>query len=179
MHLESAGVQVGNEGGNTIIGGSGSDIIIGDQGLTPAEQTEVTYNISLALDTSGSMKESLGNGQTRMQASVKALKNLVDSIAEQSGKDGLTVNIQLVGFSNEAKDSGWITLTQNNVDDLKAYLATLAATPFGEANYEAAFEKVLAAFQALPESRGEVHNSVYFISDDNPNLLMINGKSVG
>ncbi len=57
VRLETLGVQVGNENGQTITGGSGSDIIIGDRGYTPESVTGVTYNISLVLDTSASMSQ--------------------------------------------------------------------------------------------------------------------------
>ena len=180
MHVESLGVQVGTEHGQTVTGGSGSDIIIGDQGTTPAEQLTATYNISLVLDTSSSMKDKLDNGQTRMQASVEALKNLVDSLAEQSGKDGISVNVQLVGFNTTAEGTGWIALTGDNVDALKSYLDSLAKNPTLQTNYEAALEKVLAAFQSLPDGQGgDVHNSMYFISDGNPNFIMYEGAAVG
>ena len=179
VHLESVGVQVGNEHGNLITGGAGADIIIGDKGHTPDSVENVTYNIALVLDTSKSMEDTtLDNGQSRMQASVEALKSLLDSLADQSGKEGLTINIQLVGFSNTAQGTGWITLTGDSVDSLKAYLNNLTAS--GQTNYEAALHKVMEAFSSLPPSAGgEVHNSVYFLSDGNPNHLIVDGKALG
>lgn len=178
IHLESLGIQAGNEHGQVITGGNGSDIIIGDMGFTPPVQTEATYNISLVLDTSASMKDVLDNGQTRMQASVESLKNLLDSLADESGKSGLSVNIQLVGFNNSAQDSGWIGLNPDTLGEVRSYLDSLASHPKGQTNYEAAFEKLLAAFQSPPSGSGEVHNSVYFISDGSPNIVMHNGESV-
>lgn len=113
-----------------------------------------------------------------MQASVEALKNLVDSLAEQSEQPGLTINIQLIGFNNEAVNSNWLTLTPDNVGELKSFLDDLARNPAGQTNYEAAFEKLLAAFQAPPEGQGDVHNSVYFLSDGAPNFMMVEGKAL-
>ena len=178
VHLETVGVQVGNQNGNSISGGSGSDIIIGDQGETPSTQENITYNISLVLDTSASMGDKLDNGQTRMEASVEALKNLVDSIASQTG-EGLTVNIQLVGFSNAAQGEAWLSLNQDNVSELKGYLDSLAKNMGGQTNYADAFQKVVDWFSHQEPASDSVHNLVYFVSDGNPNMLTHNGAAVG
>ena len=178
VRLETLGVQVGSEFGENITGGSGSDIIIGDQGYTPDSVTGVTYNISLVLDTSASMSQNkLDNGQTRLQASVEALKNLVDSLAGQSDKEGVSIHIQLVGFNNTAQGTGWINLNTDTASELKTYLDSVQAS--GQTNYEAAFQQVLDAFSALPPDSGEIHNSVYFLSDGNPNFIMWQGESLG
>lgn len=178
VHLETVGVQVGNQNGNIISGGSGSDIIIGDQGETPSIQENATYNISLVLDTSASMSDRLDNGQTRMEASVEALKNLVDKIAGQTG-EGLTVNIQLVGFSNTAQGEAWLSLNQDNVSELKGYLDSLAKNMGGQTNYADAFQKVVDWFSHQEPASDSVHNLVYFVSDGNPNMLTHNGAAVG
>lgn len=177
VHLETVGVQVGNENSNTVTGGGGSDIIIGDQGETPPAQENVTYNISLVLDTSASMSDRLDNGQTRMQASVEALKNLVDNIAGQTG-EGLTVNIQLVGFSNLAQGDAWLSLNQDNVSELKGYLDSLARNMGGQTNYADAFQKVIDWFSHQEPASDSVHNLVYFVSDGNPNMLTHNGEAI-
>ena len=55
VHLESVGVQIGSNDGDLITGGSGSDIIIGDQGGKAHLTEGKNYNISLVIDGSGSM----------------------------------------------------------------------------------------------------------------------------
>ena len=187
VRLETLGVQVGNEFGNTVTGGSGSDIVVGDQGYTAGTQQTITYNISLVLDVSSSMLNVMPNGETRIHASIEALKHLVDSMTEQSGQEGLVVNVQLVGFATESCENSWLKLTSDNAGELKAYLDTLAtyvdagkgsSVPTGDAyhtNYEAAFQNVYRWFaeHASDETSGPVVNKVYFLSDGSPNQLSV------
>lgn len=185
IHLETVGVQTGNEFGNTIAGGDGADIIIGDKGHTDGTIETITYNISLVLDVSSSMKETLPDGETRMDASLKALKTLVDSLSEQSAQEGIVVNVQLAGFADAATSQSWMQLTPSSAGELKAYLDTLASyvdagkgsnAPTGTAyhtNYEASLQNVYKWFadHASDSTTDHVVNKVYFISDGVPNTL--------
>ena len=186
VHLETVGVQTGGVHSDTLTGGSGADIIIGDKGHIDGIQNTVTYNLSLVLDVSNSMYRMLDNGNTRLASSVEALNNLIDSIAAQTAQGGLTVNIQLVGFHSGAFQHSWLSVTQDNVNELKNYVNELAGhIRDGEAsntNYQAAFEKVCQWFAeqsaVLPVKGTEVVNKVYFISDGVPNSLTVNGAIV-
>lgn len=102
VHLETVGMQVGGVHSDTITGGSGADIIIGDKGHIDGVQNTGIYNLSLVLDVSNSMYAMLDNGNTRLASSVEALNNLIDSIDAQTAQGGITVNIQLVGFHSSA-----------------------------------------------------------------------------
>ena len=186
VHLETVGMQVGGVHSDTITGGSGTDIIIGDKGHIDGVQNTVTYNLSLVLDVSNSMYAMLDNGNTRLASSVEALGNLIDSIAAQTAQGGMTVNIQLVGFHSSAFQHSWLSVTQDNVNELKNYVNELAGHirdgGASNTNYQAAFGEICEWFGKLSDvssAQGtDVVNKVYFISDGVPNSLTINGAIV-
>ena len=186
VHLETVGMQVGGVHSDTITGGSGADIIIGDKGHIDGVQNTVTYNLSLVLDVSNSMYAMLDNGNTRLASSVEALSNLIDSIAAQTAQGGMTVNIQLVGFHSSAFQHSWLSVTQDNVNELKNYVNELAGHirdgGASNTNYQAAFGEICEWFGKLSDvssAQGtDVVNKVYFISDGVPNSLTINGAIV-
>ena len=186
VHLETVGMQVGGVHSDTITGGSGADIIIGDKGHIDGVQNTVTYNLSLVLDVSNSMYAGLDNGNTRLASSVEALNNLIDSIAAQTAQGGITVNIQLVGFHSSAFENSWLSVTQDNVNELKSYVNELANHirdgGASNTNYQAAFEEVCQWFaqqSAVPPVQGtDVVNKVFFISDGVPNAITVNGAVI-
>ena len=186
VHLETVGMQVGGVHSDTITGGSGADIIIGDKGHIDGVQNTVTYNLSLVLDVSNSMYAMLDNGNTRLASSVEALNNLIDSIAAQTAQGGITVNIQLVGFHSSAFENSWLSVTQDNVNELKSYVNELANHirdgGASNTNYQAAFGEICEWFGKLSDVSSvqgtDVVNKVYFISDGVPNSLTINGAIV-
>lgn len=118
-----------------------------------------------------------------MEASVEALKNLVDSITEQAGKDGVTVNLQLVGFHSGSYENNWFSVSSENAAELKAYVDELAShihddksNPAGDAyrtNYEAGLQNVYKWFaeHAGDLGEGQVVNKVYLVSDGIPNMF--------
>ena len=186
VHLETVGMQVGGVHSDTITGGSGADIIIGDKGHIDGVQNTGIYNLSLVLDVSNSMYAMLDNGNTRLASSVEALNNLIDSIAAQTAQGGITVNIQLVGFHSSAFENSWLSVTQDNVDELKSYVNELANHirdgGASNTNYQAAFEEVCQWFaqqSAVPPVQGtDVVNKVFFISDGVPNAITVNGAVI-
>ncbi len=186
VHLETVGMQVGGVHSDTITGGSGADIIIGDKGHIDGVQNTVTYNLSLVLDVSNSMYAMLDNGNTRLASSVEALSNLIDSIAAQTAQGGMTVNIQLVGFHSSAFQHNWLSVTQDNVNELKNYVNELAGHirdgGASNTNYQAAFGEICEWFGKLSDvssTQGtDVVNKVYFLSDGVPNSLTVNGAIV-
>ena len=185
VHLETVGIQVGGVHSDTITGGNGADIIIGDKGHIDGSQTQVTYNLSLVLDVSNSMYAELDNGNTRLASSVEALNNLIDSIASQATQGGMTVNIQLIGFHSSAFENSWLSVTQDNVNELKSYVNELASHiqdgGASSTNYEAAFQDMYQWFaeqSAVPPAPGsEVFNKVYFISDGVANSITVSGAT--
>jgi VCBS repeat-containing protein len=86
-------------GDNTITGGKGEDVLLGDSGgfvtnVTPG----VNYNIALVVDVSGSMgwntTDGDGNTITRIAMLQDALKLLAADLASHDG----TINLKLIGF---------------------------------------------------------------------------------
>lgn len=185
IHLETVGTQEGGVHSDTITGGTGADIIIGDKGHIDGVQNTVTYNLSLVLDVSNSMYAGLDNGNTRLASSLEALNNLIDSIAGQTAQGGMTVNIQLVGFHSSAYENSWLSVTQDNANELKSYVNELASHirdgGANNTNYEAAFQEVYQWFAeqsaVVPAQGMDVVNKVYLISDGAPNSFTVSGAT--
>ena len=152
-----------------IQGASGNDVLVGDQG--GAEKRFIAgknYNISLIVDTSGSMKDSAGGDLTRLALVKNALINLMEQLA---GHDGI-VNVQLVGFEKTATQKSHITdLTINNIADIKAAINALSAN--GGTNYEAGFKVAENWFKAQQAEQAKNESVVYedmafFLTDGKP-----------
>lgn len=155
-------LKVGANGDDSIQGGGGNDVLIGDTGgkrvvVEPAQN----YNLSFILDTSGSMAIELGNtGKTRLEVAVEAIKAKLDELAGFEG----TVNAQIVGFSTSATSRSFMNLSSDNVQSAKDYLDALVAD--GGTNYEDAFNE---AFNWMSgQTASNFTNVTYFMSDGSP-----------
>ncbi|WP_447747374.1 retention module-containing protein [Pseudomonas nicosulfuronedens] len=154
----------------TISGGSGSDVLIGDPGgVSVYTQPGKNYNISLIVDTSGSMAEASGSGMSRMALAKNALINLVNTI---KGHDGV-VNVSLVSFADSAKSVSFNGLTTANVTLLIAAINALGAG--GATNYDDAMQKASAWFntQVSTNHADAAHgyvNLAFFLTDGNPTV---------
>ena len=75
----------GSNDNNTITGGAGNDVMLGDQGGIKQNVTAGTsYNIALVLDPSDSMNDKWGSGSnkpTRLQTAKDAFKALLENPA--------------------------------------------------------------------------------------------------
>ena len=155
---------VGTNSDDTVQGGGGNDVLIGDTGgkYTVVEPAQ-NYNLSFILDTSGSMAFKLGDtGKTRLEVAVEALKAKLDELATFEG----IINVQLVGFAQAAKSEPFLNLSQDNVQDAKDFLDSLEAKD--GTNYQEAFN---VASDWMTETSSNGYNNVaYFLSDGSPTL---------
>lgn len=160
---------MGGNGDNEVEGGGGDDVILGDRGgketiIDPA----ANYNISLIVDTSGSMDNASGMpGLDRMELTKKALVNLANQLEDHEG----TINVQLVPFSTHASTAVTVQgLDANNIQQLITEIDALSSG--GGTNYQAAFEQSVAWFNAQNEQQasGEFENLSYFLTDGEPSF---------
>ncbi|MBD9630912.1 retention module-containing protein [Pseudomonas sp. PDM19] len=160
----------------TISGGAGNDVLVGDPGgVSVYTQPGKNYNISLIVDTSGSMKDPSGTGSlSRMDLAKNALVNLVNAI---KGHDGV-INVSLVSFGDSATRVSYNGLTAANVALLISAINALSAN--GATNYDDAMQKASAWFNTqvgtnhADAAHGYV-NLAFFLTDGNPTVY--NGNS--
>ncbi|MGV2932783.1 Ig-like domain-containing protein, partial [Vreelandella venusta] len=162
-----ASLNVGGNGDNTIEGGGGDDVILGDRGgkvtiVDPA----TNYNISLIVDTSGSMDRPSGTpGLDRMELTKQALTQLAHQLKDHEG----TINVQLAPFARDAGSGVTIeNLNASNVQSLIDAIDDLDAN--GGTNYMAGFQKAADWFNqqnAKPDA-ADFENLSYFLTDGDP-----------
>jgi len=168
---------VGDNSDNSVSGGGGSDVMVGDGGgsftvVNPAQN----YNISLILDSSGSMKEDSGTPDlTRMELAKRALKNLVEQLADFEG----TINLQVIDFDNTAVFEQAIDLGSSKADIEKVLKHIENADANGGTNYEAAFVEAEEWLKEQSEINN-YENITYFLTDGEPTYYLNgNGKVKG
>ncbi|WP_099722385.1 retention module-containing protein [Bordetella bronchiseptica] len=162
----------GSNDNNTITGGAGNDVMLGDQGGIKQNVTAGTsYNIALVLDLSDSMNDKWGSGSnkpTRLQTAKDALKALLENqLAVHDGE----INVSLITFngSSSALKKSITGLTPDNVDEMVDILMGLKAsstTPYG-----AAFDRTTQWFEGQPtvDSEGKPYkNLTFFLTDGEP-----------
>ncbi|PZW49207.1 Calx-beta domain-containing protein, partial [Pseudomonas sp. URMO17WK12:I2] len=161
--IRVAGSGANDNGDNTIGGGAGNDVLLGDAGGTLTTlQPATNYNIALLVDTSGSMQGD------RMSLTKSALSNFAKTLA---GHDGV-VNLTLVGFAGDVTLSTKVADLQNGskLDSLLADIQRLSAN--GGTNYEAAFKEASAWFDAQSAAGNTkaagYENLTFFLSDGDP-----------
>ncbi|WP_448679534.1 retention module-containing protein [Pseudomonas nicosulfuronedens] len=159
-------------GDNTLTGGSGDDVILGDVGgMLTTTQPGTSYNIALVVDTSGSMAYNLaGNGgaayaDSRMKLIKDALINLAN---ELKGHDGV-INISLIGFSATASIKVSVAdLNNGNVNQLIDAIGKTQNTGLqadGGTNYQSAFEQAVSWFN---NQKNGYENLTLFLTDGDP-----------
>ncbi|MDF3867288.1 retention module-containing protein [Pseudomonas denitrificans (nom. rej.)] len=154
-----------------INGSGGNDVLIGDAGgVSVYTQPGKNYNISLIVDTSGSMGDASGTaGLTRMALAKNALVNLVNAI---KGHDGV-INVSLVSFSDSSHTTTFNGLTTANVAALIAAINALSSN--GGTNYDDAMKSANAWFntQVSTNHADAAHgyvNLAFFLTDGNPTV---------
>ncbi len=170
--IRVAGNGANDNGDNTIGGGAGNDVLLGDAGGTLTTlQPATNYNIALLVDTSGSMQGD------RMSLTKSALSNFAKTLA---GHDGV-VNLTLVGFAGDVTLSTRVADLQNGtkLDSLLADIQRLTAN--GGTNYEAAFKVASAWFDAQSAAGNTkaagYENLTFFLSDGDPTFYY-NGNTI-
>ncbi|MGW8422251.1 VCBS domain-containing protein, partial [Comamonas sp. HJ-2] len=179
-HLVTNGNENSGSGGKPPLnGGSGDDIILGDNGGYVTNVTPGTnYNIALVVDRSGSMSQPSGSGVNRMQLVKDALVKLAGDLAHHDG----VVNVTLIGFATHAQDAiTFNNLTQANLNKLLEAInkLTIASGDTAGTNYEAAFNATVKWFadqgKANP-SGTKFENLTFFLTDGNPTQYYYNDK---
>ena len=167
---------VGNSN-DTINGGGGDDVLLGDAGGSVLTVTPGTnYNIALIVDESGSMTNASGQAGLSRQALVKqALTNLATQLAEHDG----FVNITLIGFGPTSNNKIQINnLTSDNLQSLLTAINNLGAS--GGTNFEAGFRNAVTWFNQQQangfDDDADYENVTFFLSDGNPTYYY-NGDS--
>ncbi|ALM83284.1 retention module-containing protein [Bordetella sp. N] len=183
FNLSTDGVVKGaNDGTGVINGGSGNDIIVGDQGgtntiIVPGK----SYNVALVIDHSGSMDDSADgtrNGESRLDLVKDALLNLLKTLDTHTGG---VVNVTLIGFSTSADAP--VTVNNLTVDNVQKLIDAInKLQPTDQTNYEAAFNSAVSWFNAQAKAGltgSNYENVTYFLTDGNPNAYVNNsGKNV-
>ncbi|MHB9800000.1 Ig-like domain-containing protein [Pseudomonas sp. MT3] len=170
-------------GDNTLVGGSGDDVILGDVGgLLTTTQPGTNYNIALIVDTSGSMKFSLAGQDnadyvdSRMKLVKEALINLANELKDHDG----VINISLIGFSTGASIKVSIAdLTNLNVSDLIDAIGRTQNTGLqadGGTHYQAAFEQAVNWFNASAQKNNGYENLTLFLTDGDPTQSNTHGN---
>jgi VCBS repeat-containing protein len=158
-------LKQGDNTDNTLstVGGD-NDVLIGDAGGNQTNFDQGTnYNISLIVDTSGSM-------QDRMALTEAALKNLADTLVNHSG----SVNLQIVEFGSDLKSN--VTFNDIDTSDLSAIESAIEALDDGSyTNYEAGFR---AAEDWFSNQSNGYENMAFFLTDGEPNRYLDNSGNV-
>uniref|UniRef100_UPI00155E7751 VWA domain-containing protein n=1 Tax=Vibrio cholerae TaxID=666 RepID=UPI00155E7751 len=146
-------------GDNTVEGGKGDDVLMGDIGGTVTTVVPgKDYNIALVVDTSGSMA---GDKNTLV---INALKQFVTDLEKHDGK----INISLIGFAGTAVQLDSVKdLDDDSLVDLLDEINKLPAS--GATNYQDAFIKANDWFSSsdadvLPKEQ----NLTFFLTDGVP-----------
>ncbi|WP_229667983.1 immunoglobulin-like domain-containing protein [Oceanisphaera marina] len=157
-----------NNNNDDFSGSKGNDVLLGDVGGASSIVTPGTnYNVSLILDTSGSMKNASGTGSlSRLALAVKAIGNLVTQLQEHDG----IINLQLVDFAKKADSITINNLDASNALELTNYLNKLTAG--GGTNYEAAFKEAADWFDDQSEQTAVFENVSFFLTDGKPTYYL-------
>ncbi|MGY1408093.1 Ig-like domain-containing protein [Luteimonas sp. A611] len=179
-------VEPPSEGDNSLVGGSGNDLLLGDDsssgGQTPTAPG-VDYNIVLLVDLSTSMTWEVDSGSTGANSRLALMREaLLDFVPTLGDHDGM-INIALIGFGNLASTSVRIDLADlHSPGTMDALLAAISglAIPAGTqyTNYEAGFNAAVDWFNG-PQANPGYENLTYFITDGDPTRFVQNNGSEG
>ncbi|MBY7959390.1 cadherin-like domain-containing protein, partial [Vibrio fluvialis] len=158
----------GPNGDNTVNGGKGDDVLMGDiGGYVVSVQPGVDYNIALVIDTSGSMDDSIDGGyysKSRVDVVKEALVNLVEQISQHDG----TINLKLIGFDYYIDVSFEVSDlqpdTQGYTDLINQITTQLNAD--GGTDYYVAMKAANDWFDSLSN---DGQNLTFFLTDGEPN----------
>ncbi|MBS8270890.1 type I secretion C-terminal target domain-containing protein, partial [Halomonas litopenaei] len=153
---------VGGNGEQSLEGGGGDDVIIGDAGGVLNEPAD-NYNVTLIIDSSGSMGNSSGNGGlSRLELAKQALEHLVEQLSEHEG----TINLQIIDFDTAVTAGDSIVFNDFSAADLTAAIAFIEAmVAQGGTNYEDGFD---TAREWLASQTNGYANIGFFLTDGVP-----------
>ncbi|QFT85325.1 von Willebrand factor type A domain protein [Halomonas sp. THAF12] len=162
---EPSELEVGGNIQNALDGDAGNDVLIGDTGgsytvITPGE----SYNISLIVDSSGSMRAGSGTaGKSRMQLAQEALKALAQQLVNHDGE----INLQIIDFDTDSTSAVFTNITIDDLADIEAAINAMEAE--GITNYEAAFNDASAW---LGSQTNDYVNKAFFLTDGDPTAIV-------
>lgn len=179
---------------NTITGGYGDDVILGDNGGATSHTTPgQNYNIVLLVDLSTSMSWNIdsentsGSAPSRLELMKEALKAFVPSLADHSGE----INLALIGFGTGQTTNTYVRFS---VDDLKSegvlddLLTAIDQLSIGSGtqytNYEAGFNQAVDWFNGDVDPQHktadpEYENLTFFLTDGDPTRYINNQGNIG
>ncbi|MBY6029004.1 tandem-95 repeat protein [Halomonas sp. DP8Y7-1] len=163
---------VGDNSDNGATTGAGDDALVGDQGgVMTTLKPSTNYNISLIVDTTGSMAVGSGtDGLTKIQLVKQALTKLVVDLVGHDGK----VNLQIVDFDSNAVQHVAFDLgsSGSDINSVINFINGLDAE--GATNYEAGIRKAsewLTAQDANP-AYSDYEDLTFFLTDGAPNYWL-------
>ncbi|KJK01817.1 hypothetical protein UB43_07150 [Pseudomonas sp. 21] len=159
-------------GDNTLTGGSGDDVILGDVGgIKTLTQGGTNYNIALVVDTSGSMAYNLAgqSGAAYADSRMKLVKDALINLAnELKGHDGI-INISLIGFQSSATLKVSISdLSDANINQLLTAIGQSQSQGLqasGGTDYQEAFGQAVSWFNT---QKNGYENVTLFLTDGDP-----------
>ncbi|MAR70666.1 type I secretion C-terminal target domain-containing protein, partial [Halomonas sp.] len=166
-------LYVDDNEGSEQAGGDGDDVLIGDAGGVTQAQPE-NYNLSLIIDSSGSMGNASGSsGKTRMQLAKDALNNLLEHLQTYGG----TINLQIVDFDSLVRpgvNGAGLSVNSLIIEDFgpgdlalaMAYIEAMVAS--GGTNYEAGFNESETFFEGIAGTTSGYKNLALFLTDGEP-----------
>ncbi|WP_378223441.1 Calx-beta domain-containing protein [Acinetobacter junii] len=149
-----------NNGDNTVIGGNGDDVLLGDAGgVKTVLQAGTNYNMAFILDVSGSMAFDLdqdtGAAQERLNLLKAGLKQYIQETvlpfaAKAGTADGGHINIALIKFASLVNTSLTISIADVVNGDWSAINTAIDSLVVGGGtNYEAAFYEAEKWFKGV------------------------------
>jgi len=185
---------------NSIDGGAGNDVILGDEGgIQQIPEKGTSYNIALVLDVSTSMGDGSQPGggtwgtppRTRMETAKEALKSLLQNelLQHVTNADGtpnpdVNINVKLITFPGGNQDYEILGLNASNIDDIVNAIGTGKGHGAGNTGlqvkeggtpYGYAFNQAKAWFDDVGGNGSgpyaEHENLTFFLTDGNPNTI--------
>ncbi|XGA79600.1 DUF5801 domain-containing protein [Halomonas sp. CH40] len=176
---EPSALLVGNNSNNQLTGDAGNDVIIGDLGgkVTIIEPGQ-NYNISIIVDTSGSMDNASGTDNlSRIALAKQALENLANQLKDHDGN----INVQLVPFARVVDTENEIIINNLNADNVQNLIDAIDGLDAnGGTNYMAGFKEASEWFNQQndePNASG-FKNVSYFLTDGDPTYYFDSSGSV-
>jgi len=169
-----------NNFSNTLTGGTGNDVILGDTGgLRQTIAANGNYNIALVLDISGSMGISWGSGTSwvsRIDTAKDTLKSFLQTTLMDHVNAGNHLNVSLITFpalrwggSNllHSIDDGLNSTNLQDILDAIDSLYTTGATPYDQ-GFRAALDWFTSANIANNPAYANHENLTFFLTDGEP-----------
>ena len=161
LHQDNDQLTEVNNGNNTVTGTSGNDVLAGDiGGLKTNFEIGHNYNISIILDTSGSMDATMTNGQTRLEVVKTALQAFVDQMAQHDG----VISLRITTFASTAtaviQD---VVVSNGTISSINSTISSIVTA--GNTQPEKAFMDVQGW---LNSKTNGYENQIYYLTDGDP-----------